>query len=120
MSQTMGKEEEAVHEACPVSYVSHGTTKAPTCRSILNMILNIERYIQPRGFAPGPPRLRRDRLTLQPPTDVNPITLEFQDLRRPTQSPSNPAGGTPGHKNLGGTFLQAADFFLTCIMRRYY
>jgi hypothetical protein len=64
----MGQEEEVVHETCPMSHVSHDNTKAPTGCSILNMIINIEQDCQPRGFAPGPPRLRRDRLILQPPT----------------------------------------------------
>jgi hypothetical protein len=34
---------------------------------------------------------------------------------------TNPSRGrdSPGHKNIQDTFLQAADFFLRCIMRRY-
>ena len=42
-------------------------TQGMSQKSTLNIHMNIDNAIQPRGFAPGPPRLRRDRLILQPP-----------------------------------------------------
>ena len=109
-------------------------------KSQLWILICISICPRPRGFAPGPPRLRRDRLILQPPrhfatppqtlnrfkvevpirhviTNLKPYPRGYCASRIllivPAHFATPPREGPPGHNYPRDTFLQAGWFFFS-------